>query len=55
MKKQLNNIKDSVLNWIEKTSGKIHNWAWAKRWEHRDEDEWIKGYREWKKTKCPHN
>jgi len=42
-------IKDSILNWIEKTSGQIHNWAWDKRWKERDPDEWIRGYREWKK------
>jgi len=58
MKKQsdhLKNLKDSILNWIEKTSGRIHNWAWDKRWKERDTEEWIKGYREWKKTRCPHN
>ena len=58
MKKQSNhlkNLKDSILNWLELTSGKIHNWAWDKRWKERDTKEWIKGYREWKKTRCPHN
>ena len=55
MKMQLNNIKDSILNWIEKTSGSIYNWAWDKRWKERDPDHWVKGYREWKKTRCPHN
>ena len=49
------NIKDSILNWIEKTSGRIHNWAWDKRWKERDTEKWTKGYREWKKTRCPHN
>ena len=44
------NIKDSILNWIEKTSGRIHNWAWDKRWKERDTEEWIKGYKEWKKN-----
>ena len=48
MKMQLNNIKDSILNWIEKTSGRINNWAWNKRWKDRDSKEWLKGYREWK-------
>ena len=42
-------IKDSILNWIEKTSGQIYNWAWDKRWKERDHYEWIKGYRKWKK------
>ena len=49
MKMQLNNIKDSILNWIEKTSGLIYNWAWHKRWKDRGSKEWLKGYREWKK------
>jgi hypothetical protein len=52
MKKQsihLKNLKDSILNWIEKTSGRIHNWAWNKRFKERDPEEWIQGYREWKK------
>jgi len=49
MKMQLNNIKDSILNWIEKTSGRIHNWAWDQRWNKRNHDEWIRGYKEWKK------
>ena len=48
-------IKDSILNWIERISGRIHNWAWNQRWKERDPDEWIKGYRKWKKTRCPHN
>jgi len=43
-------IKDSILNWIEKISGRIYNWAWDKRWKERDHDEWIKGYKEWKKN-----
>ena len=36
-------------------SGQLHSWAWDQRWKKRDPDTWIKGYREWKKTKCPHN
>ena len=48
-------IKDSLLNWIEKTSGRIYNWAWDKRWNKRNQKEWIKGYKEWKKMRCPHN
>ena len=43
------NIKDSILNWIEKISGRIYNWTWDKRWKNRDLI-WIKEYREWKKT-----
>ena len=49
-------MKDAILAWIERTSGIIHNWAWNKRWKERGKKEdWIKGYREWKKKKCPHN
>jgi hypothetical protein len=48
-------MKDNILAWIEQISGRIHNWAWSKRWGKRDPDEWIKEYREWKKKRCPHN
>ena len=48
-------MKDKLLAWIERISGRLHNWAWDKRWKKRDSDEWIKGYREFKKKKCPHN
>ena len=48
-------LTDPFLSIIETYSGKIHSWAWDKRWKERDPDEWVKGYREWKKTKCPHN
>jgi hypothetical protein len=48
-------MKDKLLAWIERVSGQIHGWAWDKRWKYRDRDEWTKGYREWKKKKCPHN
>jgi len=51
----LKDLKDSILHWIERVSGRIHNWAWDQRWKERDTEEWIKGYREWKKTRCPHN
>ena len=51
----LRNLKDRCLHWIEKTSGQIHNWAWDQRWNKRNQKQWIKGYKEWKKTRCPHN
>mgnify|MGYP003134914129 CR=1 FL=1 len=53
--KYLNNLKENCLGWIELTSGRIHNWAWNKRWKERDPQAWVKGYRAWKKTRCPHN
>ena len=46
---------DPFLSIIETYSGKINSWAWTQRWGKRDPDEWIKGYRDWKKGKCPHN
>ena len=55
LSRHLKDLKDSILNWIEKTSGRIYNWAGDKRWKERDHDEWIKEYKEWKKTRCPHN
>ena len=33
------NIKDNLLAWIERISGRIHNWAWDKRWKERDQEE----------------
>jgi len=48
-------IKDNILRFIEVKSGRIHNWAWDKRWNGSDSKQWMKGYREWKKSKCPHN
>ena len=49
------NLKDNILRFIEIKSGQLHNWAWNKRWKEKDPEEWIKGYRKWKKTRCPHN
>ena len=48
-------LTDPLLSIIERYSGKINSWAWDKRWKQRDPNEWIKGYREWKKKQCPHN
>ena len=48
--KHLDTLKDSILNWIEKTSGRIHGWAWDKRWKERDSKKWIREYKEWKKN-----
>ena len=48
-------IKDNILRFIEIKAGRIHNWAWDKRWKERDSKQWKRGYREWKKTTCPHN
>ena len=47
---------DTIYRLIEVYAGKLSNWAWDKRWKERDKKEdWVKGYREWKKRKCPHN
>ena len=48
-------MKDFILHLLEKYGGKISCWAWNKRFAKRDSNEWIKGYREWKKSHCPHN
>ena len=44
-------MKDIILAFIERWSGRINNWAWDKRWKYRDHHAWIKGYKEWKKKK----
>ena len=46
----LRNLKDHCLYWVEKISGNIHTWAWNKRFKERDPEEWIKGYKSWKKN-----
>ena len=46
---------DTIYRLIEVYAGKLSNWAWDKRWKYRDQEKWLKGYREWKKRKCPHN
>ena len=42
-------MKDFLLRIIEKYSAKINSWAWDKRWKYRDSQEWIRGYKKWKK------
>jgi len=41
-------LKDWILQIIERWSGKLHNWAWDKRWKERDPKEWVGEYRKWK-------
>jgi len=46
-------MKDKLLGWIERISGRLHNWAWRKRYKQlkkraRDPNEWIREYRRWK-------
>jgi len=48
-------IKDIVLAFIERWSSRINVWAWDKRWDKRDLNEWIKGYKEWKTKKQLNN
>ena len=47
----MTNLIDNILAWIERTSSKVHGWAWDKRWKSRDPNEWIKGYKKWKDSK----
>ena len=28
-------MKDAILAWVERISGKINNWAWDVRWDKR--------------------
>ena len=46
---------DNLLGFIERVSGGVHNWAWTRRRRDTDPGTWIKEYRKWKKTRCPHN
>ena len=48
-------MKDKLLLWIEKISGFLFNWVWKLRRKKTRPEEWIKEYRRWKKTRCPHN
>tara|TARA_R110002167_G_scaffold296274_1_gene500716 strand:+ start:835 stop:1011 length:177 start_codon:yes stop_codon:yes gene_type:complete len=49
------NLKDNILRSIEIKAGQLYNWALDKRCKEKYPDEWIKGYKEWKKRGCPHN
>ena len=44
---------ETLYRWIEILSARINLWAWKKKVG--PTYEWTKGYREWKKRKCPHN
>jgi uncharacterized protein YnzC (UPF0291/DUF896 family) len=46
---------EQIYRWIEVISARINLWAWKKKTKPVSESEWAKGYREWKKKKCPHN
>ena len=48
-------MKDQILYFIEGWAEKLHAWAFNKRYKRlkkraRDPNEWIKGYKEWKKS-----
>ena len=46
---------EQIYRWIEVLSARINLWAWKKKVGPLSQSEWAKGYREWKKRKCPHN
>ena len=46
---------EKVYRLIEIISARVNLWACKKKVKPVSESEWAKGYREWKKTKCPHN
>tara|TARA_R110000765_G_scaffold15068_1_gene43762 strand:+ start:97 stop:246 length:150 start_codon:yes stop_codon:yes gene_type:complete len=45
------NIKSNILQFIEVWSLKLHSWAWHKQWKEEKPEDWVKGYKKWKKTK----
>ena len=42
---------DKLLALIERTAGRIQNWAWDKRFKYRNPNKWVEEYEynEWKK------
>ena len=44
---------ENIMCLIERISGKINLWAYKHKF--KTQEDWVKGYREWKKRKCPHN
>jgi hypothetical protein len=48
-------VMEILYRWIEVLSARINLWAWKKKVKPVSDSEWAKGYREWKKKKCPHN
>ena len=54
-KKLKGDFMEQIYRWIEVLSARINLWAWKKKVGPLSQSEWAKGYREWKKRKCPHN
>ena len=46
---------DRLIYLIEKWSAALNLWAYRKKMKPISQAEWTKGYRAWKKRKCPHN
>ena len=46
---------DTLLYWIEKNSKNMHDWAWKLRRRGTPSEVWVKKYKKWKKSQCPHN
>ena len=40
---------ENIIGWIEKVSGKINLWDYKNKF--KTQEDWVKGYREWKKKK----
>ena len=47
-RKIMKKIKMKILNWIQGWSGQLNAWAW-REWNKLHRDDWIKGYKKWKK------
>ena len=42
-------MRKKILEILYHWSSKLNVWSWNKLYGDRDSDEWIKGYRKWKK------
>ena len=42
-------MRKKILEIIYHWASKINVWSWNKLYANRDPDEWIKGYRKWRK------
>ena len=46
-------IKMKILNWIQGWSGQLNSWAWTE-WNKLHRENWLKGYKKWKKKDDVH-
>ena len=41
-------LKMKILLWIQGWSGQLNSWAWTE-WDRLHRQDWLKGYKKWKK------